>query len=186
MIVMFSLAVFQNADMLAVKRWFSPSDAGAYGAATAIARAFGVIFVPFYVIAGPLLTSLHEAGKPIAGATVRLTAWFGAAAILALLVIAVAPRALLSLLYGAEFIRGASVIIPLGGVAIISYAGLMLAQALLTLHDFRFVGGYVVCALLQCLGLVLYHSSYGDVLRVLYVAQIAALLSVLFFFVRRA
>ncbi len=186
MIVMFSLAVFQNADMLAVKRWFSPSDAGAYGAATAIARAFGVIFVPFYVIAGPLLTSLQEAGKPIGGATIRLTAWFSLSAIAALLVIAVAPRGLLSLLYGAGFIHGASVIVPLGGVAIISYAGLMLAQALLTLHDFRFVGGYVVCAVLQCAGLVLYHASYVDVLRVLYVAQIAGFLSVLFFFLRRA
>jgi O-antigen/teichoic acid export membrane protein len=185
MIVMFALAVFQNADMLAVKRWFSPADAGAYGAATAIARAFGVIFVPFYVIAGPLLTSLHEAGKPIAAPTIRLTTWFVAAGVAALLVIAIAPSGLVALLYGTDFARGSAVIVPLGGVAIISYAGLMLAQALLTLHDFRFVAAYVVCAAIQIAGLGLYHSSFADVLRVLYVAQIAALLSVIGFFLAR-
>lgn len=185
MIVMFSLAVFQNADMLAVKRWFSPRDAGAYGAATAVARAFGVIFVPFYVIAGPLLTSLHEAGKPIVGATLRLTAWFAAAGIAALLLVAAAPQLLLRSLYGADFLRGASILVPLGGIAIISYAGLMLAQALLTLHDFRFVAGYVVCAVLQCIGLAFFHTDYSDVIRVLYVAQIAAVLSVSIFFLAR-
>jgi O-antigen/teichoic acid export membrane protein len=184
MILMFALAAFQNTDMLAVKRWFSPRDAGAWGAAAAIARGIGVIFVPFYVMAGPLLTSLHEAGKAIFASTIRLTLMFVAALIVPLVIIAIMPRFLLSVLYGADFVRGATVIAPLAGVAVITYTGLMLAQALVTLHDFRFLIGYVFFAIMQIAGLALFHASYVDILRVMYTTQIAALLSVSLFFVR--
>jgi O-antigen/teichoic acid export membrane protein len=184
MILMFALAVFQNTDMLAVKRWFSPRDAGAWGAGSAIARGIGVIFVPFYVMAGPLLTSLHEEGKAIFASTIRLTLTFIAAVIVPLVIIAIMPRFLLSVLYGADFVRGATIIAPLAGVAVITYTGLMLAQALVTLHEFRFLIGYVFFAIMQIAGLVLFHASYADILRVLYTTQIAALLSVSLFFVR--
>lgn len=183
-ILMFAIAVFQNTDMLAVKRWFSPRDAGAYGAATAIARGIGVVFVPFYVLAGPLLTSLHESGKPVFSPTLRLTALFVIVAVIPLLLIAWAPEVLLRLLYGPDFVRSSAVLAPLAGVALITFVGLMLAQALVTLHEFRFLAGYVFLAVMQIFGLALFHASYADVLRVLYVTQVAAVLSVSLFFVR--
>jgi O-antigen/teichoic acid export membrane protein len=182
MILMFAIATFQNLDMLAVKRWFSAADAGSYGAATAIARGVGVVFAPFYVVAGPLLTSLHEGGKPVFAATLRLASSFAAAVLLPLLILALAPRFLVGTLYGDEFSRASAVIAPLAGVGIITYIGLMLGQALLTLHDFRFLGGYILSAALQAAGLAMFHHSYGEVLRVLYVSQGVALLSVTFFF----
>ena len=183
-ILMCAIAVFQNTDMLAVKRWFSPADAGAYGAATALARGIGVVFVPFYVMAGPLLTSLHESGKPIFTSTAKLALTFVAAVIVPLVIIAAMPNRLLGMLYGPEFVRAAPVLAPLAGVAVITYVGLMLAQALLTLHQFRFLAGYAFFSILQVIGLTLFHASFAEILRVLYVTQSAALLSVSLFFGR--
>lgn len=182
-LLMFAIAAFQNSDMIAVKRWFAPADAGGYGAATAIARGIGVVFVPFYVVAGPLLTSLHEAGKPVFLPTLRLAGSFLLAVSLPLALIAAAPRFLLSVLYGTDFAGAAPVLAPLAGVSVITYLGLMLGQALITLHDSRFLAGYMVFAALQVAGLALFHETYGEVLVVLYVTQTGALLSVLLFFV---
>ncbi len=79
-ILMLAIAIFQNADVLAVKRWLSPTEAGLYGAASAMARGFGVVFVPLYVLAGPLLTGAHESGRPIRGLTLHLAGVFSRSA----------------------------------------------------------------------------------------------------------
>ena len=182
-LLMIAIAIFQNSDMIAVKRWFAPAEAGGYGAATAIARGIGVVFVPFYVVAGPLLTSLHEAGKPVFAQTLRLAGSFALAVIGPLAVLAAAPRLLLTALYGAEFEHAAAIVAPLAGVSVVTCIGLMLGQALITLHDARFLGGYLVCAAMQIVGLTLFHDSFAEVLVVLFVTQSAALLFVSLFFV---
>ena len=177
-VLMCALAAFQNTDMLAVKRWLPPHDAGAYGAAMTLARGIGVIFVPFYVVAGPMLTALHDSGKSVLRPTIRLTGWFLAAAIVPLAVLAAVSPLLVATLYGPDFLSAAAIAAPLAGVTAITYAGVMLAQALVTLHDFRFLIGYGIFAVVQVAGLALFHATFRDVLYVLYASQGAALLSV--------
>ena len=65
LLLLLASAVYQNADMLAVKRWLPAAIAGQYGAASAMTRAFGVLFVPLYIISGPMLVALHEKGQSI-------------------------------------------------------------------------------------------------------------------------
>ena len=62
---MVAAALYQNIDMMAVKRWFPPVTAGEYGAAAALAKMFGAVFTPLYVLTGPVLTQHHERGEPL-------------------------------------------------------------------------------------------------------------------------
>ena len=183
-VLMLAIAVFQNSDVLAVKRFFSAADAGVYGAASAIARAFGVIFVPLYVLAGPLLTGAHDAGRPIRGLTLQLCGVFLALSIIPLLLFVVWPERIMTLLYGPAFAGAGPLVARLGGVAIITYTALMLAQALITVADFRFLPAFAIGALTQILMLALNHGNYNDVIGALYATQLAVLLLVAINFFR--
>ncbi len=169
--LMFLLAVFQNADMLVVKRWFPAQQSGLYGAASLMARTFGVIFAPLYVLAGPVMTAAHEARRSITAVALRLCGWFIALAAGPLAVLAIWPRPLLRALYGVPFADAAPLVAPLSGVAIIAYTAVLLAQVFITLDDFRFLRVYAIFAVLCLAGLLLWHSSIKQLFAVLYATQ---------------
>ncbi len=177
--LMICVAIFQNADMLAVKRWLTPAESGLYGAATAMAKGFGVLFVPLYVLSGPILSALHESKRPLLGTILRFEAWFLALSAVPLLIYAILPDAILGLLYGQAFIGAAPLLLPLAGVSIITHSSLMLVQLLITVHDFRFLRVYAVMCAAQIAGLVFFHQSVGQILTVLYVCQSVVLVVVI-------
>lgn len=175
-LLMLAIAVIQNADMLAMKRWFTAYDSGLYGAATALSRGFGVLFVPLYVMGGPMLTEMHERGERITGPALRLCAWFLALSIPPLIVVLLWAEPIVGALYGSQFAGAAPLIAALGGVSIITYVALMLTQLLITIHDFRFLAIYGAVVLIQVTGLSLFHQSAWEVISVLYVSQSLSLL----------
>ncbi|MGZ5477286.1 MAG: hypothetical protein ACXWH1_12420, partial [Thermoanaerobaculia bacterium] len=65
-----------------------------------------------------------------------------------------------------------------------TYTALMLAQALITVADFRFLPAFAIGALAQILTLALNHGSYNDVIGALYATQLAVLLLVAINFFR--
>jgi O-antigen/teichoic acid export membrane protein len=181
-VLMLAIAIFQNADVLAVKRWFAPNEAGVYGAASAIARAFGVIFVPLYVLAGPLLTGAHDSGRPIRGLTLQLTGVFLALSTIPLLLFVIWPERIMTLLYGPAYAAAGPLVARLGGVAIITFTALMLAQALISVADFRFLAVYGLGAAGQVIALAVRHATYNEVIFALYVPQTIVLFIVAILF----
>ncbi len=184
-LLMLSIAVFQNTDMLAVKRWLTAQDAGAYGAASALARGFGVLFVPLYVLAGPVLTERHARGGGVLSTTLRFCLGFLALSILPLLVLAFWREPLVRTLYGSGFVNAAFVILPLGVITVMTYTTLMLVQAPLTTGDYRFAPALAGAALLQVALLAAFHDTYAQILASLYAAQGIALIAVAALVIRR-
>ena len=177
--LMICVAVFQNADMLAVKRWLSAVETGLYGAATALAKGFGVMFVPLYVISGPTLVALHDSKKPLLGTVLRFEAWFLLACLIPLGLYWFFPEQILRLLYGQAFEGAARFLVPLGGLSILTHSSLMLVQLLITVHDFRFLRVYAGVVVVQIVALMMFHRTAAQILAVLYVGQSAVLLAVL-------
>jgi O-antigen/teichoic acid export membrane protein len=182
--LMLCLAVFQNVDILAVKRWFSAEDAGAYAGASVLARGVGVIFVPFYVIAGPLLTSLYETGKPLHAATLRLVAGFATISGLAIAILALIGERLLTSLYGVDFARGAVILPALAAVATMTYAAILLVQVFIARKEYGFLSAPIFFAVIQLVALFFFHDTYRELLGALIAVQGAMLLSVAALFVR--
>jgi O-antigen/teichoic acid export membrane protein len=183
-VLMFAVAVFQNIDMLVVKRFFPREVSGSYGAATALARGIGVIFVPLNVLIGPVLTNLHASGKPVFGATWRVTGVFVALGGTALIVLSIWSEPIMAILYGESFLHSAFLLAPLAGVGVITYSGLLLSQALITLSHFRFLAAYTVLAALQVVALLLFHATLQEVVAGLYAVQGAAFCAVVIAVVR--
>ncbi len=181
-VLMLSVAIFQNAHVLAVKRWFIASDAGIYGAASAVMRGFGVLFVPLYVLAGPLLTGAHDSGRPIRGLTLQLCAVYFALSVIPLAIFIVWPERIMTLLYGSAYSAAGPLVARLGGVTVITYTALMLSQALISVADFRFLSVYALGAVAQVIALVLHHRTWSDVIVALYVPQTLVLFLVIVLF----
>lgn len=182
--LMIAVALTQNADMLAVKHWFAAHDSGLYGAASALARSFGVVFVPLYVMAGPLLTARHEAQQPVVALAVRFTLTFLALAAIPLVVLIVAPEPVMRILYGDAFTGAAPLVAPLAGVIVLMYCALMLVQALITRGDFRFLRIYAAGAIVLVGGLAFFHANFRDIVAVLYASQVVVLAGVAFLITR--
>lgn len=179
LILLLASAVYQNANMLAVKRWLPAAVAGQYGAAWAMTRAFGVLFVPLYIISGPMLVALHEEGRSIVGATLRLCAYYLALCVLPLALLTWYGRELTTLLYGAAYAEAGSIAAALGGVLVIGCLTLLIAQARVTVGAFGVARLYAVFGVLQIALLVVMHDSVGSIITALIAVQGALLLVVL-------
>lgn len=182
-VLMIAIATMQNVDMLVVKHYFTPVESGAYGAATALVRAIGIVFVPLYVMLTPILTALHESGRPVHGATLRFGAIFLGLSIVPVIVFALWPEAIVTALYGPAFRAAAPLLAPLAGVAIAMYVSVMFAQALITLERNLFLVAFSVLAVAQIAALVMFHDTFREVLNALYAVQGAGLVIVAAFFV---
>ena len=176
--LMLCVAILQNTDMLAVKRWMPAGEAGLYGAASALARGFGVVFVPLYVFSGPILTQAHEDRRGVTAEALRLCAWFVATCALPFLGLLLWARPIVTVLYGAAFTAAAALIVPLAGAAVITYVALLAVQVFITLGDFRFLAVYAGAAVLQVALLAVFHQSIEAILAVLYVCQGGVLLAI--------
>lgn len=175
LLLMVGAAIFQNADMLAVKRWLPADLAGQYGAAAALTRSFGVLFVPLYILSGPLLVGLHDAGRSIAGATARLCGYFVALSAIPLLVLIFGGRQLMTFLYGAAYADAAPLAAALGGAVVIGYLALLIAQAQATIGHFFVARIFLGFAVVQVLALLMFHGSAMTIIATLYVVQGALL-----------
>lgn len=182
-IVMFALAILQNSDMLVVKASFAGAQSGAWGAATALARAVGIVFVPLYVMMTPVLTAAHESGRTVFEPTLWFAALFFVLSAPAVAVFAVWSRPIVRALYGADYSGAAPLIAPLAGVSIVMYLALMLAQSLITLEDHRFLLPYFALAVAQIAVLWRFHADFRQVLGALYAIETVVLATTALFFV---
>jgi O-antigen/teichoic acid export membrane protein len=179
LILMLGAAVYQNADMLAVKRWLPPAAAGQYGAAFALVRGFGVLFVPLYIMSGPLLISLHEQGRSIVGATFRLAGYFVALSAVPLAALMRYGREIAMLVYGPAYADAGSISGPLAGVVVLGYLILLIAQARVTVGAFGVARVYAAFAVVQVIVLFFVHDSTMSIIAAMYAVSCVMLIVVI-------
>jgi O-antigen/teichoic acid export membrane protein len=172
LLLMMAFAVQQNADMLAAKRWLPAAIAGSYGAASGLARSFAVITAPFFILIIPRITALHENGKPIAGASLRICGWFLLISSLPLAAFWFLGEPIISHSYGPQFGAAAPLLLPLSLLAIVSNLGLLVAQAFASAHRFWILRVYVTGALAEVAVLMLAHSTAETIIRSVLILQI--------------
>lgn len=168
-IAMIAIAVFQNADVLIVKRWFTATEAGQFSAASTLARAISVLFVPVYTLAGPMMTTLWERGESLVPATLRLCGYFAAMAVIPTAIFAIAGERVIAVMYGAAFAPAGGLLWKLAALATVTYLSLLVAQALITTGDPRFRVAYAGFTILHVVVLLVSRRS----IELLVMAQFA-------------
>ena len=184
--LMVAAALYQNIDMMAVKRWFPPVTAGEYGAAAALAKMFGAVFTPLYVLTGPVLTQHHERGEPLPGPALRIAAIFLALSSVGLAVLLLQGQQIVRMLFGEAFTGAAGIAVHLGAISILIHTSLLLSQVFITVHDFQFLRWFAVAATVQILGLAVFHATINEVVMTLYAAQLTLILPLSLQVVRHA
>lgn len=186
MALMVAAALYQNVDMMAVKRWFPAITAGEYGAAAALAKMFGAVFTPLYVLTGPLLTQHHERGEPLAGPALRIAAIFLALSSVGIVLLLFQGPLIIRMLFGEAFTGAAGIAVHLGAISILIHTSLLLSQVFITVHDFQFLRWFGIAAMVQVLGLAVFHATITEVVMTLYAAQLTLILPLSLQVVRHA
>lgn len=179
LLLMCGAAVFQNADMLAAKRWLSSEAAGHYAAAAAIARTFGVLFVPLYVLSGPLLVKEHASGRSVRAGALRLCGYYVVLCALPLLALILFGGEAMTLLYGPAYRAAGAIAAPLAGATVLGYVTLLAVQANVTLGDHAVPRLYAAMALVQIASLTLFHDSALAIVLTLYAVQAVLLVVII-------
>ncbi|HUP50021.1 MAG TPA: hypothetical protein VNA04_14650 [Thermoanaerobaculia bacterium] len=171
-----AMAVFQNVDMLLVKRYFEPAAAGIYGSAAALARTMAVLLMPLEALLIPRLTYLLERREPAAASMGRLLALFLAGVTLPLLLFAFAPRIIVTAIYGRAYGDAAPLLLPLGGAMILLVLAYLCGQVLISMGRARLVSAFAALVVVEVCLVIFIHDSLLTVALILVATRSAALL----------
>ncbi len=185
-IMMLTFAGFQNIDMPLVKHYFSPADAGLYGAAFTLARAISVLLTPFSTLLLPLLTTMHERGHRVAGAFARLCVYFLALAAGPVIAFWLWPDRITVGLFGPEFAGAGALLLAVTAARLVGSLCHLIALAGASTNNFRFLYVYVPGLALQLLAVTFWHGTTLRVVVAVLAAQCVTLIALVLLWAGRA
>jgi O-antigen/teichoic acid export membrane protein len=125
-----SMAVFQNIDVLFAKRFFAAADAGTYAAVATLARWMSIVAMPIEALLLPRVTYLLATRADVRPAMLRIGGAALAMALVPLIVFAAIPALLLRTVYGAAFEAGAPLLLPVAAAVFMVHVAYIVTQAL--------------------------------------------------------
>lgn len=164
------LIIALNIDIILVKHYFSPQDAGIYAAISTIAKIILYITAPIVTVMFPMISE-----KTVAGDKHYKIFFFsmlfviiGALLILGLYVIA--PAKVITILYGSQYVSF-FYLLPEVGMAVLFYSLInLLVNYYLVVKDFRFIWFFVFAIITLVATISFWHSSILIVVRMMILA----------------
>jgi O-antigen/teichoic acid export membrane protein len=171
------LSVFGSADLLLVKHFFPPREAGLYSVVSLVGKVllFVIGFIPTLVL--PKATARATAGRSpltvLAQAGVAIAGICGCG----LAVLWFAPELVVRVMAGAAFAAAAPLVFEYGVAMTILGATTAVVVYRVGIHRFEFVPFLLSIAVAEIAAINFYHPSLLAVVRVLIAAHAAALVS---------
>jgi O-antigen/teichoic acid export membrane protein len=164
-------AGYQNFHVLFAKSAFEPASAGAYGAAAALARAFGALVTPFVIFALPALTAEHAGGRPTRALLGRTLGRVLALAAAPLAIVALRPHEVVRLVFGPDFAAAAPLLLPLSLATLVGFLSILVLQEFAALRRFGIAAFYLAGFGVEVACLVRWHATPMQVAGVALAAQ---------------
>jgi O-antigen/teichoic acid export membrane protein len=170
-----TFTVLTNVDVILVKHFFSPEDAGFYSTASTLGRI--VLYLPTAVsiVLFPKAAERHAREEDSSGLGRRSLLL----AVLLCLPVVISyfafPQFILRLLFGTRYLPSASIVGPLGLVMFLFAMVSLILQYYLSIRDQRFVIVVGLGAAGAVIGLYAFHESLSQVLIVLGVVGLGTL-----------
>ncbi len=167
-------------DLLLVKHYFVPHNAGIYSAISLIGKIllFVVGFVPTVVL--PKATALATGGKNPISMLIQAGIAMAVISISGLAVLWVFPVPIVAAVVGRAFVAAAPYLFSYGCAMTLLAITTLVATYKIALHRFDFVLPIVVVPILEIVGIAYQHHSLFEVIRVLLVGHTAALIGTLY------
>jgi O-antigen/teichoic acid export membrane protein len=167
-------------DVLLVKHYFPPSEAGLYSAASLVGKVllFVVSFVPTIVL--PKVTARAARGESPVSVIVQAAVCVGVICGTGLLVLSVAPGLVVQLMLGKAYLAAAPLVFPYGCAMALLGATSAIVAYKVGLHRFDFVPPLFAVVVAEVVGISLFHTSLIQVIGILLVGNSLALVATLY------
>ncbi len=176
-VMMAITAAFDNIDMIAVKRFFDAESAGVYGAAFTLARGTSVVVTPFSIVLLPLVVGLQARRAPVRGSILRICGYFVALCSVPLLVFAIVPKQVLTLVRLDQFIEAAPLLLPLTAARLLGHLNGLIALSYAALGRFGFLKVFIPALVVEVALLAGWHDSHMTVIVIALLVQAGTLLA---------
>jgi len=161
------LIVALQMDIILVKHYFSPADAGVYAAISSIGKIVLYITAPIISVMFPMITEKTVSGERHYKLLFFSMLFVIIGSLLVLGIYVVAPAKVIGILYGQQYIS-LYYLLPEIGLAILLYSLINLfANYYLVVKDFRFLWFFLLAIAGSVTTISLYHPSLVIVVRIL-------------------
>lgn len=182
------ISVSLNIDVLLVKHYFGPVEAGTYAAISTIGKIILYLLAPIIGVMFPMISEKRVKGEKHYKTLLLAMFLTSAAAIIILTIYTVAPVFVIKVLYGLKYTQF-YYLLPQVGLFISIYTLVnLLCNYFIALKDFTFIGFYLFVILLQIIAVSQFHSTISIVVKefVLSNSLLFLLLSAYYLFTKRS
>jgi O-antigen/teichoic acid export membrane protein len=179
-IAMLALSVLASADLLLVKHFFSPYEAGMYSAVSLVGKVllFAIGFVPTIVL--PKATARVARGESPVSVVLQAAAAMAVLCACGLGVLLFVPSFAVRVMSGTAFLGAVPYVFVYGVAMSMLGAVTVVVNYKIGLHRFDFLVPLVAVAILEPIAITLVHASLWDVVRVVVIGHLLALATSLY------
>ncbi len=163
-IFLLALTAYYTADVILVKHFFPPTDAGIYSSAATLARIIYFGLNSIVVVMFPLVSDKYENGKNFVKTFRTAFMLVGVGAFVGSCAYFVVPRLLVGTFFGAAYLPAVPILGWFGLFMAIYSLVTLFAQFFLSVHDFSMGPALLSLAALQAILVWFFHHSLGQVL----------------------
>jgi O-antigen/teichoic acid export membrane protein len=174
--------IINNSDILLVKHYFEPYEAGLYASLALIGRVVYFIAWMFVMLLLPKVVQLKKEGKPTLPILLKYVGYIAFIAIVIVTSCFLFPKEIIGLLFGSDYISISSLLWKYALATSIFAISNIFAYYFLSLDTYIPVVLSGIFGMLQIILIVLYHETLAQVVHVQIIAMILLLIVQLSFF----
>jgi O-antigen/teichoic acid export membrane protein len=174
---------FFSTDLLLVKHFFSPHDAGLYASLSTLGKIIFFGTAPIAAVMFPMVSKRHaRGGNYIKIFLMSMVLTFGGAGVV-LVLYYLFPEIAVGALYGSEFLEASGNLFWFGLFFTLFSLSSLIVSFYLSLEKTKVVIPLFVAAVLQAVGIWIYHDTILDVVMVSTVVASGLLVTLLSYFI---
>jgi O-antigen/teichoic acid export membrane protein len=174
--------IINNSDILLVKHYFEPYEAGLYASLALIGRVVYFIAWMFVMLLLPKVVQLKKEGKPTLPILLKYVGYIAFIAIVIVTSCFLFPKEIIGLLFGSDYTSISSLLWKYALATSIFAISNIFAYYFLSLDTYMPVVLSGIFGMLQIVLIVLYHETLAQVVHVQIIAMILLLIVQLSFF----
>ena len=178
----FAINSFFSSDLILVKHFFAPKDAGIYASLSTLGKIIFFAASPVAAVMFPMVSKRQSKGHSYRKIFIfsLLITFFISLAVLTMYLLF--PKFLIRIFYGSEFLGAADYLFSMGVFMAIFTMSSLIVNFYLSQGKTKVVIFVVIAALIQVVGIWFYHESIREVIRISITAASLLLASLLLYF----
>ncbi len=167
LITILLITLISNIDVMLVKHYFDPADAGYYSAASLISKIIFFVTGSIATVMLPKVSEIHQKRENTLDILKNCLIYTFLISLLAVSVYWIAPTFVVSLLFGREYVETTRIIGTLGIAMMFFSLSYMIIIYNMAIKNFRFLYITMVILLLEIILLSVFHETLDIVVRTL-------------------